>query len=136
MRTKRLFVAATIIAGIVFAWFALSVPRAGVVIPEQKAEIAAFKVPSVTLRDVFKKGTRTLNGSIVVPTVCTTVSALATLDATSTPSRIILSLSIPEDTGICLQREATASFLTTLVAPADVPVEVNVNGVLATTTAL
>jgi len=83
------------------------------------------------------KGVHTITGSLVAQNACTTVLAEATLvgDASSTQN-ILVAISMPKDSGICLQKETTLKFSTTITAPARLPIVLQVNEVLATTTAL
>lgn len=135
MSQKRLWIAATIIALIVVGGFVLSVPHTRDVI-EAPTGIASTSVPFVTLHDVFKKGVHTITGSILAPNVCTTVSAQATLEGTaSSTENILVDISMPSDTGVCLQVPTPVTFQTTLSAPAQLPFMVTVNGSVATTSA-
>jgi hypothetical protein len=94
-------------------------------------------MPSVALRDTFKKGIHAITGSIEVPNVCTTVNAEATLVGTaSTTQSILVAISMPEDSGICLQEATPVSFGVTLNAPVHLPITVTVNDNVATTTSL
>jgi hypothetical protein len=132
----RLWVSAAIIAIIVLVTFMLSVPHTRDAQME-KAVVETAPVPAVTIRDVFKKGVHTLSGSLEVPNACTQVQVQATLlgEASSTQT-IAVALTSDIDTGVCLQVPTKASFQTTLTAPAKLPIEVTVNGEVASTTAL
>lgn len=137
MSHTRLWVVATIIASIILAGFVLSVPHTRDGILERTPSVATKSIPSVAVRDVFKKGVHTITGSLVAPNACSEVSAEATLvgDASSTET-ILVAISMPKDSGICLQKETTMKFSTTITAPARLPIVIRVNDVLATTTAL
>lgn len=137
MSHKRLSVVATIIAGIIIASFVFSVPHTRDIPAEMPDEEAALDVPSVSIRDSFKKGVHTITGSIEAPDACTTVSAQAMLagDASSTEG-ILVEISMPEDPGICLERATLLRFSTTISAPAQLPITATVNGMQATTTVL
>ncbi len=137
MTHTRLWVAATIIAGIILVGFILSVPHTRDISSQARLEEATTTVPDVSLRDVFKKGVHTLTGSIDAPNPCTTLSAAASLvgSASSTQS-ILVALSMPVDTGTCLQQVTSLTFSTTIVAPAHMPLTATVNGSPATVTAL
>lgn len=137
MSHKRLFIVATIIAGIILAGFVLSVPHTRDVPAELSSENVTLGVPSVTVRDSFKKGVHTIAGSIEAPDACTTVSAQAMLmgDASSTES-ILVDIAMSEDSGICLERATTVRFGATIAAPAQLPITATVNGAPATTTVL
>ena len=135
MNPIRLWVSAAVIAFVVLIAFALSVPHTrdnGVKAPLPSATTS---IPAVTLHDVFKKGVHTISGSIEAPNACTLVSALATLvgNASSTGS-ILVAISMPPDSGVCLQMPVRARFQATLAAPAYLPITVTVNGSTATTT--
>ncbi len=101
------------------------------------AVVLSMPIPSVALRDTYKKGTHAITGSIVVPDACTTPTVIASLQgATSTTESILIAVSFPLDTDICLETQTAVSFKTTLVAPAGLPITATVNGTLATTTSL
>jgi len=137
MKHTRLWVVATIIACIILAGFVLLVPHNRVIAPTTESNAVPASVPSVALRDTFKKGTHTITGSIEAPNACTTVSAEATLVGTaSSTQNILIAISMPEDTGICLQEKTMISFAATLSAPAHLPIAVTVNDSVATTTSL
>ncbi len=134
MHHTRLWVAATIIALIVLGSFVLSVPHTRDI--EQTPVLKSVaRTPSVTVRDLFKKGMHTIAGSVEVPNACTTVSAEASIasgEASSTES-ILVALTIPADEGICLQVPTHVAFQTTIAASTGLPIVVTVNGVTATT---
>lgn len=134
MNRMRLWVSAAIIAVVILLAFAFSVPHTRDVLVKAVPEAPAG-VPAVTLRDSFKKGVHTISGSVETPNRCTQVSASAMLtgDASSTQS-ILVAISMPPDTGVCLQVPSHANFETTLSAPASLPLSVTVNGALASTT--
>lgn len=136
MSHKRLLIVATIIAVIVLAGFALSVPHTRD-LGGAPSPTAGSSMPSVALRDSFKKGVHTIAGSVTAPNPCTQVTAKATLIGdTATPTGIAVAVSMPEDSGVCLERVSTVPFSVTIVAPARLPILASVNGVTATTTDL
>lgn len=134
MSHTRLWVAAAIIAFIIIAGFAFSVPHT-----RDAARVSVSEgvptVPLVTLHDVFKKGLHTITGSLLAPNACTTLTARASLrgDASSTES-ILIALSMPSDVGVCLELPTRVNFSTTIAAPARVPLSATVNGFAASTT--
>lgn len=132
MKYSRLWVLTAIIAFIILVGFAFSVPhtRDGTK-PAEKS--VATSTPAVTLRDSFKKGVHTITGSLLAPNACSLVTAQAILSG-ETANTILVELSLPEDSGLCLQVPTKESFTTTITAPAGLPVVVTVNGVVATTT--
>ncbi len=133
----RLWVAATIIALVLVAGFALSVPHTRDIASPTTLSAEASRVPSVNLRDVFKKGVHTISGSIKVPNVCTIVTTNAhTIGDASNTERILVEISIPKDTGVCLQLPTSIKFSVTASAPASVPITAIVNGSEASTTVL
>jgi hypothetical protein len=134
MSHKRLLIAATIIALIIIASFALSVPHTRDVPSASSPAAEKQSVPEVALRDTYRKGVHTITGSIEVPNVCTSVSAEASVVGAGTS--IAVNVSTVEDSGVCLERKSSFRFSTTLTAPAGLPVTATVNGVLATTTDL
>lgn len=136
MNYTRLWTAATIIALIVVVGFVLSVPHTNEVSRQPELEKTAVpRVPTITLHDVFKKGVHTITGSITTPNACTTVIANATVvgSATST-QKILLAISAPVDTGICLQEPTRIKFSATANASAGALIQATVNGVTASTT--
>ncbi|MBI4133447.1 hypothetical protein HY478_02430 [Candidatus Uhrbacteria bacterium] len=138
MSHKRLLVAAVIIASFIFINFLFSVPRAGD-IPRAPAFALeeSTKVPSVVLRDVFKKGTHTISGSIEVPDACSSVTATAILvGEASAPEGIQVIIAFSPDSGVCLELPTRVDFSTDINAPAGLPITATVNGMLASTTAL
>ncbi len=137
MKYSRLWLSATIIALIIGISFAFSVPHTRDVGETSPREDAVINVPSVSLRDSFKTGVHTITGSLEAPNACATVSARAALinEASSTDG-ILIELSLPEDSGTCLQAPTQATFMTTIAAPARLPITVTVNGAAATTTVL
>lgn len=137
MRHTKLWVLATILATILIASFVISVPRTRDVVLKPVVQEKVAIIPSMTLHDSFKKGLHTITGTITAPNPCTEVSAKATLDgsASSTQS-ILIAVTMPESTGICLERVAKLPFSVTLTAPARLPIVVTVNGTPATTTDL
>lgn len=135
MNQRRLWVASAIIAAVIVGGFALSVPHTRDVIEAPVVATAATSIQVATLRDVFRKGTHTISGSVVTPNACSTVSVSATLkgDASTTQS-ILVEILVPADSGICLQVPTSITFQTTLAAPMHLPLSVTVNGTLATST--
>lgn len=137
MNSMRLWISAAIIALVIFASFALSVPRTR---DSEKESLLSSNVstssPNVILRDSFKKGLHTITGSIEAPNVCASVSvsAVVTKSASSTES-IAVAILMHKDSGICLQVPARINFQTTVSAPANLPIIVTVDGSFATTTA-
>lgn len=137
MRHTRLWIIATIIAGIILISFALSVPHTRDIIDSTAATRPAPSVSSVALHDSFKKGLHTITGSVKAPNPCTSLATTATLsDASSTTPSILVKISMPEDAGVCLQQSSDLTFSTTVSAPPNVPITVLVNGSVATTTSL
>jgi len=135
MNHTRLWVVATIIAVIILAGFALSVPHTQEVIETSPSFMSSASIPSVTLHDVFKKGMHTIVGSIAAPDACVTVSAAATLESgASGTSSILVDVTMPDEPGVCLERSSTERFSVTVAAPQGLPIMVRVNGVTATTT--
>ena len=97
----------------------------------------AQSVPTVELRDVFKKGMHTISGSLIAPDACSSASAEAVLQGNASSTEgILVEISLPETSGICLQLPTRVTFQSTLAAPADLPITATVNGIAATTTGL
>ncbi|TSC71092.1 MAG: hypothetical protein G01um101449_160 [Parcubacteria group bacterium Gr01-1014_49] len=135
MKHMRLGTAAGIIALVILFGFVLSVPRAREVAEAPQIQTEA-EVPTVSLRDTFKKGVHTITGSIEAQNACMTASAQASVtgDATSTES-ILVAITMPVDTDFCLQVPTRVPFQTTVAAPARLPIVVTVNGATASTSA-
>ncbi|MEK7157288.1 MAG: hypothetical protein AAB709_01915 [Patescibacteria group bacterium] len=139
MNLKRLWVATGIIAVVILIGFVLSVPHTRDVADNLPVDTTIVNVPTVVLRDVFRKGTHTITGSIEAPTPCSAISADATLGGGTEETdsdRILLEISLPKDEGVCLQRNTMMKFSTTVIAPGGLPISVKVNGTIATTTNL
>jgi hypothetical protein len=99
-------------------------------VPKEKT---ATSTPVSILESVsssYSKGTYTIKGKVQVPTPCYQVTAAAT--AASTTIRV--DLSIPTDTGLCLEEPAIDAFSVSVVAAKDASLEVYINGSLATST--
>ena len=137
MNHTRLWVVAAIIALIVIAGFALSVPHTRDVAVTVSKQATPASIPVVTLQDAFKKNLHTITGSIEAPDACIIVTAVATVTgAASSTQKILVAVSMPSDTGgVCLQLPTLMNFKTTVSAPAGLPLIATVNGVLASTTA-
>ncbi len=134
MSHTRLWVAAAIIAIAIIGGFMLSVPHTRDVI-QAPPPPAAVVVPLVTLHDAFAKGTHTITGSLEAPDACTIVTATSTLEGdASTTESVAVAVSMPSDTGVCLQMPTQMNFSTTITAPAHVPITATVNGSVASTT--
>lgn len=136
MSHKRLWIAAAIIAIVLVAGFALSVPHTSEIALEP-TKTEPKNIPSVTLHDSFKKGTHTITGTIEASNACAVIIASASIvgNASST-EKIQVSIFTEEDSGVCLQITTLESFSTTIIAPANLPISAVVNGVEATTTIL
>jgi len=137
MNHTRLWIVATIIGGIILLSFALSVPHTRDIIPAPTAAETPAPMPSVALHDVFRKGVHTITGSIDAPNPCATVSADAVpIGGASSTTGILVEVTLPEDSGVCLQISSPLTFSATITAPAGLPLAATVNGVAATTTSL
>jgi len=137
MNRTRLWISAGIIAFVILVVFALSVPHTRDVEVDSIPLSETENVSSVTLRDSFKKGVHTISGSIEAPNACTSINASATLVGNvSSKESILVTISMPSDSGICLQVPTRISFQTTVSAPANLPISATVNGFLASTTSL
>ncbi len=137
MNQTRLWTVAGIIATVVIVGFVLSVPRVRELPrPTTHESSVATSVPVVTLRDTYKKGVHTLTGSVMAPNACTTVTAEASVEGDASVSQgILLALTLPPDSGICLEVPTSIKFSTTVNAPSGLAVKVTVNGVTASSSA-
>ncbi len=135
MNSSRLWAAATIIAIIILASFIFLVPHTHEVPLTRSPETTTALMPEVRLSDSFKKGVHTITGTVRAPDACASITATATLagNASST-ERIVVALSMPDTTGVCLKRVAILPFTTSIEAPAHLPIDVSVNERVATTT--
>src|SRR3989344_1077860 len=129
MNRMRLWVSSAIIVAVILITFALSVPHTRDVKVAVNMQQETENVPSVTLRDLFKKGIHTISGSVEAPNACASVSASATLvgDVSNSQS-ISVAISIQFDSGVCLQVPTRTSFQTTVSAPVGLPISATVNG--------
>lgn len=128
MPNKRLLTAGGIIALFVIGVFALSVPHTTEVQSDEAAARMESSMPTVSLQDSFKKGVRTITGSVKAPDACATVEARAFLEASSTPPSIALALTMAPTSGICLRVPSYATFSVTVSAPKDAPIIATLNG--------
>lgn len=136
MSHTRLWTAATIIAFFIAIGFVLSVPHTRDVPQELESDVSTMPVPLVTLHDTYKKGVHTITGSLIAQDACTKISTQASLRGdTSTTQNILVEISAPANTDVCLQLPTRANFITTITAPAQLPIFVTVNGAIASTTA-
>lgn len=130
---SRLSTVALILALAIIGGFFLSVPRVRDVDDAESSvsSVLASTTPLVSLHTSFKKGVHTITGSVWAPNACTSATVEATLTETS---RILLDVSMPEDTGLCLEVPTEVPFSTSVTAPEEALVDVRVNGVVASTT--
>jgi hypothetical protein len=133
---KRLWLSASIIALIILVGFILSVPHTRDLPRPSISPDTEAVVPKVTVRDVYKKGVHTLTGSVEAPNPCTTLSVSASVATSSGTEAILLAISLPQDTGVCLQNAVMLPFSTTVTASLNVPVKATVNDVSAVVTEL
>ncbi len=136
MKHNRFWTAAAIIACIVALGFLISAPHTRDAV-QTASQNTATAVPAVALHDSFKKGTHTITGSLAATDACAIVTADAEISgsASSTES-ILVSISMPEDVGVCLQLPTVMNFSATISAPAHLPLSATVNGREASTTIL
>lgn len=134
MTPRHLWAAAFLIGIIILIGFILSVPHTSRDVGKAVEQVTeAPHIPTVALKDSYKKGTHTLSGSLTAPNACATAS----VSATSTQGAILLSLTlVTDDKTVCLQTPTDIKFSTSLNASASLPITVTVNGVIASTTAL
>ncbi len=136
MLHRRLWLTASIIAIAVIGGFVLSVPHTREAGAPLRASEGQGGTPSVAFTDVFKKGVRTISGTVVAPDACSTLHAGSSLQGdASTTEKIIVSLDMPPSSGICLKVPTAVTFSTSLAASQALPLEIHINGALATTTA-
>lgn len=134
MNQKRFWIAAGIIAAIILGGFALSVPHTTEVKEASLSAPEAAAVPPVALHDAYKKGVHTLTGSLMAPDACGQLSAAASLGGASTSPSISVALSLSDQPGVCLELPTMLPFKLTVSAPANIPIDVTVDGQPASTT--
>ncbi len=130
MNQRHLWGATAIIASVIVVGFFLSAPHTAREMIQKQTELPS--VPQVAVRDVYRKGKHTLTGTVTVPTACTSVSA--TSSATTNQINIVVTTEDPQ--GVCLDLPRDVSFTSILVAPADLPIVVQIDGKAASTTPL
>lgn len=135
MTHTRLWVVATIIAGIILVGFVLSVPHTRDIL-EPKPDTTPESAPQATVHDAYRKGVHTISGTIQAPNPCTALSATATVDTAAGADQIIVAVSMPKDTGICIQQMTALPYSVTVEAAASAQILLTVNGVTASTTEL
>ncbi len=84
----------------------------------------------------YARGEYTFDGSITTPTTCYVASVKTSLVPSTTPQVIHLNVTVPIDTGRCLQLQATTTFSASQHALKSAIVRVYVNNLLATSTKL
>ncbi len=137
MNQTRFWLAAAIIAVVIIIGFIFSVPPHTKDIPQATSSKEATTTQQVALHDVYKKGTHTFSGNIIVPNACTNVTAEATTTGkVASTTQVTLSLTAPINSEICLQIAQKVKFSTTLIAPRAVSVRVFINNTEASTTRL
>lgn len=130
----RLRAAAAILAAVILIGFLISAPRTSEAPVALEAAVAPTIVPEVTLKDVYKKGTHTISGSLAAPNACASVEASATQTTdTSGAEHILVAVTLTEGEGTCLEVPTVMTFSTTLAAPQGLPLRATVNGAPATT---
>lgn len=135
MSRTHLLISSAIIAIAVLITFSLSVPHTRDVGVNSVLLSETESVPFVILRDSFKKGVHTISGSVEAPNACTSISASAArIGDASNKESILVAISMPPDSGICLQVPTRTSFKTTVEAPENLPVSATINGFSASTT--
>ncbi|MBU6321379.1 MAG: hypothetical protein KGI78_01070 [Patescibacteria group bacterium] len=131
----RLILVTAIIAAALVGGFFLLTPHAREVrVASPSPAATASATPAITFKDAFKKGVHTFSGTVEAPDACASVSAAASVATSTDNPRIILDLSMPATEGLCLELPTPVSFSTTFAASSSLPIEVRVNGALATTT--
>ena len=93
-------------------------------------------VPPITVSSSYEDGTHTIEGTVTLRNRCQRLDALATLDEASTPSIIRVDITSEHDEGICLEIPDTREFSLTLEGPEEAQIEVFVNGIPQSGTAL
>jgi hypothetical protein len=77
----------------------------------------------------------TISGMVEAPDACTAASSTAVLTGDASDTQAIrVDITMPADTGICLQVPTTLKYSTTIAAPANLPISATVNGAAASTT--
>lgn len=134
MTHKRLYAAATIIAGAVLVSFLWSVPRVkDVEVQTEELQVASESLvaPAVELSTSYKKGTHTIEGTILAPNSCAVVSVEA-LPQGDPATSVVVAVTLTRSEVVCLQLPVTMEFETTVSAPEEVTFTTTVNGLPAT----
>jgi len=135
MSRMRLSLSAVIIIFIILITFAFSVPRTRDANVESFTSSATTTIPLVSVRDSYRRGVHTISGVVLAPDACRAVTASASLAGNATSVQgILVSLTVEDDSDICLELPSEVEFETTIEAAADLPITVTINGVPATTT--
>lgn len=135
MNHIRLWLLTAIIVLFIIIGFVLSLPHHTHEMVHVSVPQAMEIIPTVTLHDIFKKGMHTITGSVEAPDACTIVTSTASLEGNSSSTEsILIAISMPVDTGICLQIPTIMNFSTTIAAPPRIPITATVNGSVASTT--
>lgn len=138
MHNLRFWIAAGILGFVILISFFFSVPHTRDVALQKTVEShEAAILPRIALRDTYKKGVHTIVGTIEAPTACANVRAeSALIGESSTTQSILVSISMPDDEGVCLKLPTSFSFSTMIDAPPSLPIVVTVNGKPASATPL
>lgn len=134
---NRIYLIAGVIAAVLIAGFALSVPHLHDAALPPASTAAASATPVVYLHDAYKKGTHMISGKVLAADPCVAVTASASVlpgASSSTPATILVGLDMPPDTGICLAEPATTTFSVTASAGRDAALAASINGTDASTT--
>jgi hypothetical protein len=116
---------------VAFALFVFRITEAP--IEPAAPEPVVVPITDVSATDSYSKGTHTIEGSAVVPTACTTLSA-TTSSATEGDAQIIrVDLSADPVEGPCLMLPTEADFSVTTEGTSDEAVKIYANGEYAAT---
>ncbi|HYD93501.1 MAG TPA: hypothetical protein VEB18_03585 [Candidatus Paceibacterota bacterium] len=91
-----------------------------------KAPVAEIEIPqtySVSFEDSVEDGVHTISGTVLADTPCQTLTA----EGQVIGGQIRVAITLPPETGVCLQRQTELPFEVTVEAPDEAAVAVFVN---------
>lgn len=127
--------------GFITAGILLCVVAVLLMIPKEK-EVGTLEertegpVPAVTVSDTYTEGTHEIEGTIELRNRCQRLDASGMLDETMTPPIVRVDLTSEDDEGICLEIPEVRDFKVSVPGPEEATVEVFVNGIPLSGTAL
>ncbi len=127
--------------GLVTGVFLLCVLAVLVALPKgkqvsQDAETMEGPVPVVVVSDEYSEGTHEIEGTIELRNRCQRLDASGMLDESMSPPIVRVDLTSEDDEGICLEIPEVRDFKVSVPGPEEAQIEVFVNGIPLSGTAL